>query len=167
MELLKTMNILNDIKSKNNNILKDMIIRSCNIKRLVVENDPTEKGERALLNYGHTLGHAIEKLLDFSYLHGECVAIGSILASIISYNKSYLSKDNLMRIVELYDYFEFPKLPENMNIDDIIEITKNDKKMSGGHIKFILINNIGEAYIDNEVTDNDMKQALLDLYAMY
>lgn len=156
-----------DIKNKNLQFLKTMILRSCNIKRLVVENDPNEKGERALLNFGHTLGHAIEKLLDFSYLHGECVGIGSILASIISYNKGLISKKTLERIIDIHDYFEFPQLPEGMDIDKIIETTKNDKKMSGGHIKFILINNIGEAYIDETVSDEDMKQAILDLYVRY
>ncbi len=156
-----------DIRNKDLQSLKTMILKSCNIKRLVVENDPNEKGERALLNFGHTLGHAIEKLLDFSYLHGECVGIGSILASIISYNKGLISNDMLERIISIHDYFGFPQLPKDMDIDKIIETTKNDKKMSGGHIKFILINNIGEAYIDENVCDEDMRQAILDLYARY
>ena len=55
-----------------------MIYVSCNIKREVVENDPKEKGERALLNFGHTLGHAIEKEMNFSLYHGECVVLGMI-----------------------------------------------------------------------------------------
>lgn len=67
----------------------EMIYESNVVKKNVVENDPTEKGERALLNFGHTLGHAIEKYMNFEFLHGECVLIGCALASIISYKKEY------------------------------------------------------------------------------
>ena len=65
-------------------ILEEMIYISCNIKRDVVERDPKEQGERALLNFGHTIGHAIEKLSDFSLYHGECVGLGIVAASYLS-----------------------------------------------------------------------------------
>ena len=67
---------ISNIKSRNSDALEQMIYVSCNIKREVVEKDPKEKGDRALLNYGHTLGHAIEKLMDFKLYHGECVTLG-------------------------------------------------------------------------------------------
>ncbi len=145
------------ILSKNKDILTDMIMRSCNIKRLVVENDPTEKGERALLNFGHTLGHAIERFLDLSLSHGACVGIGCVLASAISYSKGYISKDSYDIIVNAFNQFNFPMLSE-YDIDEsaVIEYTKNDKKMVGNKIKFILLSDIGKAYIDMNVTYNDM-----------
>lgn len=68
--------------------LLSMIKRSCEIKKEVVENDPTEQGERALLNFGHTIGHAIEKNSGFQMLHGECVALGCVAAAYISWKKS-------------------------------------------------------------------------------
>ena len=71
---------ISNIKSRNSDALEQMIYVSCNIKREVVEKDPKEKGDRALLNYGHTLGHAIEKLMDFKLYHGECVTLGMIAA---------------------------------------------------------------------------------------
>lgn len=142
-------------------VLKEMIQISCNIKRLVVENDPNEKGERALLNFGHTLGHAIEKLMNFQLLHGECVAIGCVLAASISKNKGLLSDSDLSDIRESFLAFDFPAFSKELDLDTIIETTKNDKKMSAGTIKFILLKEIGEAYIDTSVTENDMKNAML------
>ena len=70
-----------------------MIFVSCNIKRVVVENDPKEKGERAVLNFGHTIGHAVEKAKDFSLLHGECVAIGMAAATYISLKKGNIAEN--------------------------------------------------------------------------
>ena len=73
-------------------ILEEMIYISCNIKRDVVERDPKEQGERALLNFGHTIGHAIEKLSDFSLYHGECVGLGIVAASYLSMQLGHISK---------------------------------------------------------------------------
>lgn len=147
--------------------ISTMIKRSCQIKSQVVENDPTEQGERALLNYGHTLGHAIEKYMNFTWLHGECVSIGSILASIISKNKGNISNESLIDIYNFFKNMNIPKLPNNIDIKQIIQYTRNDKKMSSGTIKFILLNKIGEAYIDLSVSDQDMIDAINELYAMY
>ena len=146
-------------------IILDMVVQSCNIKRLVVENDPMEKGERALLNYGHTLGHAIEKIMDFQLLHGECVAIGCILASIISKNKGFLTAEEVADITKSFQVFGFEPLPKEIDISAIIKATKNDKKMKAGRIKFVLLNKIGEAYIDSNVSDQDMENAIQELLA--
>lgn len=154
------------INARDMDVLNTMITTSCNIKRRVVEEDPTEKGERALLNFGHTLGHAIEKLMNFELLHGECVALGCILAAIISFHKGLISKDDLQHIKKGFDAFQFPLLSDKLDANLIIETTKNDKKMTAGVIKFILLNKIGDAYIDTSVSDDDMKQAISDLLQM-
>ncbi len=154
------------IKRREMDVLLEMIQNSCNIKRLVVQNDPKEQGERALLNYGHTLGHAIEKLLDFSLLHGECVAIGTQLANLISWKRGTLSWEEVQRISELYDYFQFPVMPDTLDPEEIIQVSKNDKKMLAGKIKFILLEEIGKAYIDRTVTDQEMLDAIRLLYEM-
>lgn len=157
----------NEINNRNMDVLLEMVVRSCNIKRLVVEKDPTEKGDRALLNYGHTLGHAIEKIMNFQLLHGECVAIGCILASIISKNKGLISAEAVTDIKKSFQAFHFQPLSKDINIPDIIKATKNDKKMKAGKIKFILLNKIGDAYIDLDVSDQDMENAILELLADY
>lgn len=151
------------INSRNLDTLQELVVRSCNIKRLVVEHDPNEKGERALLNFGHTLGHAIEKHMNFQLLHGECVAIGCILAAIISKNKKLISKEDVENIQTSFQAFHFQSLPGDIDTKKVIQTTKNDKKMSAGAIKFILLKKIGDAYIDLTVSDQDMEAALLEL----
>ena len=148
------------ISAKDPETLMEMIRISCNIKRLVVENDPTEKGERALLNFGHTLGHAIERYLDLKLSHGACVGIGCCLAAIISRNKEDISDSTLADIINAFDLFGFPTLEDYpVDADKVIEYTRNDKKMVGDKIKFILLHDIGDAYINMDITPEDMKKA--------
>lgn len=154
---------IESIKQRDLNVLTELVMKSCNIKRLVVENDPTEKGDRALLNFGHTLGHAIEKLMDFQLLHGECVAIGCNLAAIISKNKGFISAEDVEDIKNSFHAFAFPDMPTNLDYEEVVRTTKNDKKMQAGTIKFILLRKNGEAYIDTSVTDKDMLDALQEL----
>ena len=148
------------ILARDKDVLMEMIRVSCNIKRVVVENDPTEKGDRALLNFGHTLGHAIERYLDLKLSHGACVGIGCCLASVISYNRGDITEDELHKIIHAFDMFGFPTLKDcPVDADAVIEYTKNDKKMVGGKIKFILLYTIGDAYINTDVVPDDMKKA--------
>lgn len=155
------------IKAKDFDTLYEMVRRSCIVKKNVVENDPTEKGERALLNFGHTLGHAIEKYMNFEFLHGECVFIGVLLATIISYNKGLISKEDKELVFDTVNAFDVPKLPKDLDIAKVVSYTKNDKKVTGDKIKFVLIKNIGEAYIDMDVTDEDMKKSIEELFETY
>ena len=74
------------------------MIRTCSIKKMVVEKDPTEQGDRALLNLGHTIGHAIEKYKNFELYHGECVALGTVAAAYISWKKEMLSMEEFYEI---------------------------------------------------------------------
>lgn len=148
------------ILARDKDVLMEMIRVSCNIKRVVVENDPTEKGDRALLNFGHTLGHAIERYLDLKLSHGACVGIGCCLASVISYNRGDITEDELHKIIHAFDMFGFPILKDYpVDADAVIEYTKNDKKMVGDKIKFILLHTIGDAYINTNVVPDDMKKA--------
>ena len=133
---------------------------SCQIKRAVVEEDPKEHGVRATLNFGHTLGHSIEKLMNFSLTHGECVAIGSLLAADISCKRGYISEAENRDIKEVYKYFDFPVLPEELNAQDIVKETRHDKKMEHGRIKFILLAKVGEAKIYQDVTAEEMLEIL-------
>lgn len=137
-----------------------MIEGSCQIKRAVVEEDPKEHGVRATLNFGHTLGHSIEKLMNFSLTHGECVAIGSLLAADISCKRGYISEVENRDIKEVYKYFDFPVLPEELNAQDIVKETRHDKKMEHGRIKFILLAKVGEAKIYQDVTSEEMLEIL-------
>lgn len=153
------------IKSRDMNTLQEMIFRSCLIKRQVVEKDPKELGDRALLNFGHTIGHAIEKLMEFELLHGECVALGMVAASYISYERGNISKEQLDDIISLMDVFELPISISGLDAMDIIDVTSHDKKMESGKLKFILLSEIGNAAIDTSVTQKEMLEAVTYLKA--
>ena len=150
----------NSVIDKDFEALTSMIETSCNIKREVVEKDPKEKGERALLNFGHTIGHAIEKLSDFSLLHGECVSLGIVAASYISMKKGYLTAENVADIEALLKLYGLPVRVKGYDASEVLSATKNDKKMVGNKIKFILLKNIGEAFIDTALEDSDILEGI-------
>ena len=136
------------------------VTQCCLSKQRVVEVDPTEKGERALLNLGHTIGHAIEKMKHFTLLHGECVSIGMVAAGYLSYQRNLLSKEDLDDMIETLRLYKLPVRVSGIQAMDVLQATKNDKKMASGKIKFILLHDIGNALIDDTVTDEEMLSAI-------
>lgn len=136
-----------------------MIRESCQIKRDVVEKDPTEQGERALLNFGHTLGHAVEKLKDFKMLHGQCVAVGCVAAMKISFDRGNILEEQLLYAEECFKRFGLPIRVDGLSEETVLETTKSDKKMEAGRIKFVLLHKPGSAYIDQTVTDEELLTA--------
>ena len=151
---------LYEIEEKEPEVLQHLVSESCKIKRAVVEKDPTEQGDRALLNFGHTIGHAIEKLKDFTMLHGECVALGCVAAAYISWQRGSLSEEEFFEIRDMFVGFGLPISLTGLNTEDIIDTSRSDKKMSGGQVKFILLKGIGKAVIDKTVTEQEMKEAI-------
>ena len=144
-------------------VLEELVFRSCQIKKAVVENDPMEKGERALLNFGHTIGHAIEKSKNFTMQHGECVALGCVAAAYISWKKGLLSMEEYSEVRDMFVPFHLPISIEGLDADEIVSITKSDKKMEQGQIKFILLKKIGNAIIDKTVTEAEMKAGIEEI----
>ncbi|MDD3205038.1 MAG: 3-dehydroquinate synthase [Lachnospiraceae bacterium] len=153
-----------EICERNLITLEEMVIKTDQIKKAIVEKDPTEKGERALLNLGHTIGHAIEKAKNFELAHGECVALGCVAAAFISKKHKLLSDDEFYEIRDMFVPFYLPITVDNINPDEIVKLTKSDKKMDAGKIKFILLKKIGKAVIDTTVTEEDMLEAVKELY---
>lgn len=149
-----------DAMKHDNDVLTEIIYRSCNIKKAVVEEDPTEKGIRAYLNFGHTAGHAIEKYMNFELLHGECVSLGCIVSLYISYKRGNISLNDYNKAKSLLEAYKLPVSISRLDNDAIVRITKNDKKSDGNMIKFILLKSIGEAYIDTTVTEEEIIEAL-------
>ncbi len=148
---------------KDYTVLEEMIIRACTIKKQVVEKDPTEQGDRALLNLGHTIGHAIEKAKNFELLHGECVAVGTVAAAYISWKKEMLSMEEYYEIRDMFVPFYLPISIDGIKPEEILELTKSDKKMDNGHIRFILLKKIGKAVIDRTVTDDELLAAIEEI----
>jgi 3-dehydroquinate synthase len=149
-----------EICDKDTEVLLEMVKRSCEIKKAVVEKDPTEKGDRALLNFGHTLGHAIEKAKNFELTHGECVALGCVAAAFISWKKEMISMEEYYEIRDMFVPFNLPISIEDIDPAEVIRLTKSDKKADADKIRFILLKKIGKAVIDTTVTDDEMKAAL-------
>ena len=147
---------VNHILAKEPETLRSMIYRSLCIKRDVVERDPKEKGERALLNFGHTIGHAVEKLNDFSLLHGECVSVGMIAAAELSVLRNTLSREEADEIKELIVSYGMKTTVSYLNKETLVSVCHHDKKADGAKIKFVLLKKIGEAFLDSEVSDEEI-----------
>lgn len=153
-----------EICERNLDTLQEMVMRSCMVKKLVVEKDPTEKGDRALLNFGHTIGHAIEKAKNFELYHGECVALGAVAAAYISWKKDMISMEEYYEIRDMFVPFYLPITVDGIKPEEIVALTKSDKKMQHGKIKFVLLKRIGKAVIDDTVTDEEMLAAVKEIY---
>lgn len=145
------------IMARDLKLCEEMVWESNQIKKQVVEQDPTEQGERALLNFGHTLGHAIEKLKDFTMLHGHCVGLGCIAAAKISAVRGMISDREAEEIRSVFRSFGLPVTTEGLDWEQVLTATKSDKKMESGVIRFILLKEVGAACIDKTVTEQEMK----------
>lgn len=155
-----TINNFPEINEKDSTVLSEMIERSVNIKRIVVEKDPYEQGDRALLNLGHTAGHAIEKYMNFKMTHGECVALGTIVAAYISWKREMLSMEDFYEIRDMFVPFNLPISLDKIDSNEIVKLTKSDKKAENGLINFILLKKIGKAVIVKDVKDEEIKEAV-------
>ena len=151
-----------EIKSKASNRLIELVYGSCLIKSKVVEKDPKEKGIRAHLNFGHTVGHAIEKLSDYKLLHGQCVSIGIMAAMYISEKLGNISISDVEKAKEMLEYFDLPTTLSGLDIpaEAILDATKSDKKMRSGKIKFVVLKSVGEATVNNEINDSLLLEAI-------
>ena len=153
-----------EIHDRDMDVCEEMVMKSCGIKKLVVEKDPKEQGDRALLNFGHTIGHAIEKSKNFELYHGECVALGCVAAAYISWKHNLLGMEEYYEIRDMFVPFNLPISIDDIQPEDILALTKSDKKMEAGKIKFILLKKVGKAVIDQTVTDDDILGAIGEIY---
>ncbi|NMP30470.1 3-dehydroquinate synthase [Thalassotalea sp. M1531] len=150
------------IKAKDSELLKQVIARCCQCKADIVAEDEKEAGKRALLNLGHTFGHAIEAEQGYGvWLHGEAVATGMVLASTLSEHRGLLSASELRRIIELLAYFELPIYsPEDMDLESYLKHMKRDKKNIAGQLRFVLPKGLGDSDVYGDVTIEELKQLL-------
>lgn len=152
-----------EIHDREDTVLEEMVMRSCMVKKLVVEKDPREQGDRALLNFGHTIGHAIEKATHFEMLHGECIVLGMVAAAYISWKHNWLSMEEYYEVRDMFVPFNLPISIDSIDPEEILKLTKADKKMESGQIKFILLKKVGKAVIDRTVTEEDILGAVREI----
>jgi 3-dehydroquinate synthase len=124
--------------------LKKVIFESCRIKKEIVEQDEKEKGKRHLLNFGHTIGHALEHLTDYALSHGEAVAIGIVVESYLALQLGKLDQSSFDRIKKILFQYGLPlQLPSRFPVPTLLEAMAQDKKSLKGQPRFVMINAIG------------------------
>ncbi|ABX51359.1 3-dehydroquinate synthase [Shewanella baltica] len=138
------------------------ISRCCEIKADVVSQDETEQGVRALLNLGHTFGHAIEAEMGYgNWLHGEAVSAGTVLAAQTAKALGLIDESIVCRIIQLLQAFDLPvSAPESMDFDSFIQHMRRDKKVLGGQIRLVLPTAIGRADVFSQVTESTLEQVI-------
>lgn len=149
-----------EIQMLNHSDISDMILRSCEIKSDIVSEDEKEHGVRALLNFGHTFGHAIERLCNFSLSHGACVALGVVCASYLSKRLGHISEDDFDLILETIKSYHLPTSVSGMTSDDVYQDMFLDKKTAYNTLKLVLLKEVGAAYITTEVDESLIKEAI-------
>ena len=150
------------IKSKHTQTMQYIIQRCCQNKADIVAKDEKEAGLRALLNLGHTFGHAIEAEMGYGvWLHGEAVAAGMVQASELAASRQWLSQQEVQRIKDLLIAFDLPIAgPDTMNCDDYVKHMKKDKKVQAETIRFVLPKVLGKAILVKDVTENELQHIL-------
>lgn len=144
-------------------LLLDIIASSCRIKAEVVSNDQFEHGERRLLNYGHTIGHALEAIHAYQGLyHGEAVLYGMKCANHISWQKGMLSDSEYHHAQATLDKFPLPEL-QNIDPEQVLEIVSHDKKNINGQLHFVLLDGLGKGVTQTDVTAEQMIASLVTL----
>ena len=151
---------LKDVDLEN---LAPLIRRNIEIKSRIVAKDERDRtGERALLNFGHTVGHAIERAGDYrEFLHGEAISLGIVAACDVSMKRVGLPPDQRDGIVDLLGQFELPThLPPKFPREKIFEALRFDKKFESGEVRFVVTPRIGSAHLSSDVTMEDMCEAV-------
>ncbi len=145
--------------ARDRNVLMYIIVKSLELKSKIVEIDETENGERALLNFGHTFGHALESYFKYSetLLHGEAVSLGIVLAAYFSFEEGYIEEQNVADIKRHLDTMKLPTAitqihSNRLEVGKLMSFIKQDKKVVGGNINLILLKDIGRGFIERNVS---------------
>lgn len=149
----------NEIKALESDAIREVLYGSCKAKSYVVSQDEKETGLREILNFGHTFGHAVEGLLGFKLLHGECVAVGIMAALHISLERGVISEGDYADARELLTFFELPTKVGGLDCEDIYRQMFMDKKTKNNIITLVLLKEIGRAYRDDSVGSDEIKRA--------
>lgn len=149
---------------RDNDALVYAIERSCRNKAKIVEADERESGRRALLNLGHTFGHAIENAVGYGrWMHGEAVAAGTCLAARMSHKLGWIGKDDLERVENLFRRANLPtERPKDIALDRFLELMSLDKKVMDGTQRLVLLESIGKATVTADFDQEVLKRTILD-----
>ena len=147
--------------AKDYEALQYAVMRSCQNKAEVVAADEHEKGERALLNLGHTFGHAIESGMGYgNWLHGEGVAAGTIMAADLSQRMGWISAADVARIRTLFQRANLPVVAPDLGVEKYLDYMGHDKKVEGGKLRFVLLKQVGQAELVSNIPSALLQQTL-------
>jgi len=150
-----------DILDLEPRVTAHVVFSSCSIKAEVVTADEREGNLRRILNFGHTVGHAVEAAALYQIPHGEAVAIGMVVASRISVAKGLMPKGDLERLVSLLERLNLPReIPQGLRTGELINLLQHDKKAKAGRIHFVLCKGIGQTFITDEVSKEELTLAI-------
>ena len=148
--------------ARDEQLLAEAVYRSCAHKARIVANDEKEQGERALLNLGHTFGHAIESYLGYGeWLHGEAVATGMVMAADLSHRMGWISLEDLERTKKIISRAQLPIVCPKIPLDDFLAYMAHDKKVLNGQLRLVLLQQLGKAVITRGFDVELMQQAIL------
>ena len=147
-------------KSLDGEVLEEIVFQTAKIKAEIVEKDERDLGLRQILNYGHTIGHAIESTSDFKVQHGKAVAIGMLAAARISNKMGILDKKELIRLKKLIEKAGLLAGMPKLNMEEITQAMKHDKKVLRDKIRFVLLESIGSAFVTDEVSTDLVEQVI-------
>jgi 3-dehydroquinate synthase len=151
------------IKALDDNVLEAIVTKSVQIKAEVVESDEKDMGLRNILNFGHTVGHAVESVSNFKIGHGQAVAIGMVAASKIAVELDKMDSENVTRLGKLLKRAGLmTKLPQ-VEVKKIMQAMQYDKKVQSGKIRFILPESIGEVFISDDVSPAIVEKVLMEM----
>jgi 3-dehydroquinate synthase len=145
--------------------LEKIITTACRIKKGIVELDECDRGLRRILNFGHTVGHAVEAASAYLLSHGEAVAIGMAAAAILSEQLHYLPADDRRRIVSVIRAVGLPdRIPGNLDLEEIVARIARDKKKKGETVHFVLLKKLGVPIVNGGIPERMMKKTLEGLH---
>lgn len=148
---------MNGLLARDSELLSEAIARSCDNKARIVAEDETERGVRALLNLGHTFGHAIEAGMGYgAWLHGEAVGAGMVMAARLSERLGHLNSDECARAIALIEHAGLPVTGAKLGAERYLELMAHDKKVEAGRLRLILMRAIGDAEIFSDVPVDDI-----------
>jgi 3-dehydroquinate synthase len=152
------------IMERDMRILSSIIGKSCRIKKRIIEIDERDKGLRRILNFGHTIGHAIEAQSNYSICHGDGVSIGMVAAARISEKLKHLSEQDREKIENLITTYGLPsRIPRSIGTREIVSQLSVDKKKERDTIKFVLLKKLGMPFVNGGVSEAVIKETIRKL----
>ncbi|QKQ23829.1 3-dehydroquinate synthase [Candidatus Ruthia endofausta] len=153
---------IQDLTDRDKSLIAEIIYHSCQYKTNIVAQDELEVGKRALLNFGHTFGHAIENTLGYgTFLHGEAISVGMLMAIKLSQLEGYLSSNQVVQVQDLLEKANLPiSIIGKISVTDFMKAMLVDKKVINGNIRLVLLKELGHAFVCDDYKNQLLNQVI-------